>query len=434
MSLRPTRSMCAPWSARNQNASTPNDRVDWSNVRDRIDLVAVATALLGPAPGRRGERSAQRLWWPCPFHEDSNPSFCVTPGNPGWKCFGCGEYGDAAALVIRLRGVAFPEAVRWLAEQSSILPAPRGMSKTGPKNPAVAPRKAVKKPTRESSGLALSDALNLVTEAEERLWKPEGSGALVYLKGRGLTEKTIRAARLGWTPRVTVPKRDGVGYFRSSGVTIPWWDGDRLALVKIRQPEGDKPRYVEAYRERPRIYPGPEAIRPGAPLVIAEGEFDALLLGQELEELAAVVTLGSASSTRPEPASLALMLPAPVWYLATDADAAGEKAASEWPGRTRRARPPAPDNDWTEAAQAGIDLRRWWIDRLGGIENPERSTWDELAKRHGPGIVIDRTAPPTLTGLADSTADESDRQERAAIMEFDGGLSREAAERSVGLS
>ena len=71
MSLRPMRSMCAPWSASKQNASTPNDRIDWSSVRDRIDLVAVATALLGPAPGRRGERSTRRLWWPCPFHEDS---------------------------------------------------------------------------------------------------------------------------------------------------------------------------------------------------------------------------------------------------------------------------------------------------------------------------------------------------------------------------
>jgi len=31
------------------------DRIDWSEIRDRVDLAAVATALLGPAPGRRGE-------------------------------------------------------------------------------------------------------------------------------------------------------------------------------------------------------------------------------------------------------------------------------------------------------------------------------------------------------------------------------------------
>jgi hypothetical protein len=164
------------------------------------------------------------------------------------------------------------------------------------------------------------------------------------------------------------------------------------------------------------------SVRPGTPLVIAEGEFDALLLGQELGELAAVVTLGSSSSIRSEAAILALMRPAPVWYLATDADEAGDSAASGWPPRARRVKPPAPAKDWTEAAQFGVNLRRWWIDRLGGIEIPKRSTCDELVERHGSGIAIDGTP------RSDSLAGESDRQERAAIMEFDGGLTREAAE------
>src|SRR5262249_28828652 len=118
MSLRSMRSMCALWSGQPRNACTPDDRMDWATIRDRTDLVTVVTAPLGAAPGRRGERSARRLWWPCPFHQDSNPSFCVTPGNRGWTCFGCGEHGDAAKLVMKLRGVTFPEAIRWLAEQA----------------------------------------------------------------------------------------------------------------------------------------------------------------------------------------------------------------------------------------------------------------------------------------------------------------------------
>ena len=129
--------------------------------------------------------------------------------------------------------------------------------------------------------------------------------------------------------------------------------------------------------DRPRIYPGPEAIRPGVPLVIAEGEFDALLLGQELGELAAVVTLGSASA-RPEVGILGMMLAAPVWFLATDADDAGDKAASGWPARARRARPPAPDKDWTEALQSGVNLRRWWSDRLGGPRPHKNQEREEL--------------------------------------------------------
>ncbi len=87
---------------------------DWSTVRDAIDLAAVATNLLGPAPGRRGERG-RRLWWPCPFHRDRNPSFCVDPGKPFWRCYGCNEHGDAANLVMRLNGWSFPEAKAYLA-------------------------------------------------------------------------------------------------------------------------------------------------------------------------------------------------------------------------------------------------------------------------------------------------------------------------------
>ena len=50
---------------------------------------------------------------------------------------------------------------------------------------------------------------------------------------------------------------------------------------------------MEAYSDRPRIYSDPAVIRVGEPLVICEGEFDAMLLGQQLPE-ASVVTLGSA--------------------------------------------------------------------------------------------------------------------------------------------
>ena len=87
-------------------AGPPRGRIDWKELRDRIDLAAVATALMGPAPGRRGERG-RRLWWSCPFHEDGNPSFYIDPGKPYWKCYGCQERGDAANLVMHLRSVPF---------------------------------------------------------------------------------------------------------------------------------------------------------------------------------------------------------------------------------------------------------------------------------------------------------------------------------------
>ena len=50
----------------------------------------------------------------------------------------------------------------------------------------------------------------------------------------------------------------------SSGITIPWFDGDRLALVKIRRPEGSTPKYAEAYRDRPPFYPAPRRSGPAS--------------------------------------------------------------------------------------------------------------------------------------------------------------------------
>jgi hypothetical protein len=262
---------------------------------------------------------------------------------------------------------------------------------------------------------------------------PEGSDTLAYLKGRGLTEATIKAARLGWTPGVMIPKRDGSGYWRASGVTIPWFDGDRLALVKIRQPEGSKPKYGEAFRDRPTMFPAPSIVRPGKPLIVTEGEFDTILLGQELGELAAVVTLGSASA-RHDATILGRMLAAPVWYIATDADDAGDRAASGWPARAIRVRPIDPFKDWTEAAVHGINLTRWWTDRLGGIENPVRSTWDELAARRWGPALWDPTPGIVIARLdVGRTPNEfiNDPEECAAIMEFDGGLVRDVIERKA---
>jgi hypothetical protein len=361
-------------------------RAEWDRARDTLDLAAVATRLLGPGPGRRGERG-KKLWWHCPIHQDDNPSFCVTPGKPCWRCFGCGESGDAMALVRRLNpSMSFPEAVAYLTG---------GPATTGA-TPTTRPRPAAKPPAvapAEPSGMAEADALTLVEAAAARLWTPEGADALTYLHGRGLTDETIRAARLGMVPPLALPGRP-------RGIVVPWFDGDRPTLFKLRQPEGVKPKYREVFRDRHRltgIYPDRRAIRPGRPLVITEGEFDALLLGQELSDLAAVVTLGSASA-RPDPAILGNMLAASPWYIATDADAAGDKSADGWPTVARRVRPPGPFKDWTEARHGGVDLRRWWSDRLGGTEAPPLFSWDELAGwRWGPsaddptpGIIIDR--------------------------------------------
>lgn len=94
-------------------------RRDWNEIRERIDLIKVAAALLGPPVERRGLRTAS-LVWRCPFDHGSTPSFRVNLGEATWSCSQCGSAGDAVALVMRMKGMVFRDAIAWLDEQKGI--------------------------------------------------------------------------------------------------------------------------------------------------------------------------------------------------------------------------------------------------------------------------------------------------------------------------
>jgi DNA primase len=47
----------------------------------------------------------------CPFHEDKNPSFVVTPSKNLFHCLGCDAAGSVIDFVMKLDGLTFREAV-----------------------------------------------------------------------------------------------------------------------------------------------------------------------------------------------------------------------------------------------------------------------------------------------------------------------------------
>ena len=56
----------------------------------------------------------------CPFHKEKTPSFSVKREDNIFKCFGCGESGDAITFVAKLKGIEPIEAARELAEKYHI--------------------------------------------------------------------------------------------------------------------------------------------------------------------------------------------------------------------------------------------------------------------------------------------------------------------------
>ena len=56
----------------------------------------------------------------CPFHNDSHPSFSVSPTRGICHCFTCGKGGNAVNFLMELEQMTYPDALRWLAKKYNI--------------------------------------------------------------------------------------------------------------------------------------------------------------------------------------------------------------------------------------------------------------------------------------------------------------------------
>src|SRR5919199_5837705 len=68
-------------------------------------------------PLKRAGRTYKGL---CPFHAEKTPSFHVNPDKGFFHCFGCGVGGDVFKFLELHEKVAFPDAVRMLAQKFGV--------------------------------------------------------------------------------------------------------------------------------------------------------------------------------------------------------------------------------------------------------------------------------------------------------------------------
>ncbi|MGE0659959.1 MAG: DNA primase [Reyranellaceae bacterium] len=121
----------------------------------------------------------------CPFHNEKTPSFTLNDQKGFFHCFGCGAHGDVVGFVMRSEGLSFPEAVERLAHEA-------GMAL-----PVSSPAER----ERAQQAASLQDVVEKAAQWFQRqLWSASGASALEYLRGRGLSDETIRAFRLGYAP------------------------------------------------------------------------------------------------------------------------------------------------------------------------------------------------------------------------------------------
>jgi DNA primase len=124
----------------------------------------------------------------CPFHQEKTPSFTVSPARGTFKCFGCGEGGDAITFVRRLENLDFVPAIELLAQRFGVELEYEESS----------PEQEQKRRRDDRLRALLERAAEFYARV---LWDSDmGAGAREYLASRGLREEACREFRLGYAP------------------------------------------------------------------------------------------------------------------------------------------------------------------------------------------------------------------------------------------
>src|SRR5580658_5672980 len=129
----------------------------------------------------------------CPFHDDSTPSFIVTPAKNLFHCLGCGAGGTVIDFIMRHDGLSFRHAVEVLRSgQASVL-----VATTAPTKKATVPRLPAPVAYDVDDQTLLAQVIDYY---HERLMQTPA--ALAYLEKRGIrSEEAIKHFRLGFADR-----------------------------------------------------------------------------------------------------------------------------------------------------------------------------------------------------------------------------------------
>ncbi|BCX15402.1 MAG: DNA primase [Candidatus Parcubacteria bacterium] len=118
----------------------------------------------------------------CPFHQEKKPSFYISPEMQIFKCFGCGESGNAIKLLMKLENIDYRQAITLLKNEFNI--------------------DYQKYKTKQ----VLSPEMKLLIEmnyAALKFFKQQlrqNQEAIDYLISRGINQETIDEFELGFAP------------------------------------------------------------------------------------------------------------------------------------------------------------------------------------------------------------------------------------------
>lgn len=163
----------------------------------------------------------------CPFHKEKTPSFSVSPAKEIFYCFGCHKGGSVFNFVMEIERVAFPEAIRIVAD------------KIGMPLPTMVDDSRFQARRQEADEVIELNSWAMEWWQQQLESSKEARIAREYLVQRELNEETQKSFRLGYAPDSWEALSS---YLRQKGATQQQIDRSGL-VVKKEEGSGSYDRF-----------------------------------------------------------------------------------------------------------------------------------------------------------------------------------------------
>lgn len=142
----------------------------------RSDITEIASSYVNL------KRHGRNMVGLCPFHGEKTPSFNIYTENGSFYCFGCGVGGDVITFIMKIENLDYVEAVKFLAQRAGM-----EMPENTYDDSLSKLRMRIYEANREAARFFHATLLS-----------QRGQSGLNYLRGRALSDRTIRHFGLGF--------------------------------------------------------------------------------------------------------------------------------------------------------------------------------------------------------------------------------------------
>lgn len=142
----------------------------------RSDITEIASSYVNL------KRHGRNMVGLCPFHGEKTPSFNIYTESGSFYCFGCGAGGDVITFIMKIENLDYVEAVKFLAQRAGM-----EMPENTYDDSLSKLRIRIYEANREAARFFHATLLS-----------QRGQSGLNYLRGRALSDRTIRHFGLGF--------------------------------------------------------------------------------------------------------------------------------------------------------------------------------------------------------------------------------------------